>query len=80
MPYGPTNFWSTAVKPYFQDEFSDPPYTHLPDSDQEASQDRLGKHLDDDYQPEGEPEEQPRRRGRPKGSRNKLKAMFDHHS
>ena len=37
MPYGPTNFRSTVVKPYFQDEFSKPPYTHLPNSNQEDS-------------------------------------------
>ena len=59
MPRGPTNFRSTVVKPFYREQIEEqePVVTHEPGSP------------GDRY--ENQPPNQPRGRGRPKGSRNK---------
>ncbi|HEY2455482.1 MAG TPA: hypothetical protein VGI71_23255 [Scandinavium sp.] len=72
MPYGPTNFRSTVVKPYYTNGTSLSPNAHPEDdSDKDTPETGNNAELDTDQQ-----QEQPiarRGRGRPKGSKNKSK-------
>jgi hypothetical protein len=72
MPYGPTNFRSTVVKPYYTNGTSPSPNAHPEDDfDKDTPETGNSAELDTDQQ-----QEQPiarRGRGRPKGSKNKSK-------
>ena len=80
MPYGPTSFRSTVVKPYYTDKQQGVSREHgnKLEGDKEPGEDKeLGE---EDEEPGEEPEEEPkeepkpaarRGQGRPKGLRNK---------
>ena len=73
MPYGPANFRSTVVKPYYTDETSPFPVFH-PEDDENAAETEHDIGRDADWQPEQPPQPPIKRgRGRPKGSKNRPK-------
>ena len=75
MPYGPTQFRSTIVKPYYKDDSSKPLQDALEDALEDAPEEnRDQRALEGDYDSDTIVVDvpQPRRgRGRPKGSRNR---------
>jgi hypothetical protein len=79
MPYGPTNFRSTIVKPYFRD-LDGPEYRPVygpenrPQEDDDLEEDDdPEEQRDEEYRPENDPQPLVKRgRGRPKGSKNKI--------
>ena len=87
MPYGPTQFRSTVIKPYYKNDSSEPVQDAQEDAPEDAPEDALEDPLEDALEenhdqraPEGDYDSdtivvdvpQPRRgRGRPKGSRNR---------
>ena len=47
MPYGPTQFWSTVVKPYYKDNSSEPVQNALENALEDALKDALKDALED---------------------------------
>ncbi|RKF71149.1 hypothetical protein GcM3_107035, partial [Golovinomyces cichoracearum] len=71
MPYGPTKFRATVVKPFLREEETSADFTRNEDTEFDSSSDS-DKLDNDEYTPPDEPDLPKRKlRGRPKGSKNR---------